>query len=123
MRLSSKSKSATTLLKSAARSALKSYGKPAVEKIMNSEQFEAAENNVDTPFGRIHNAKASEVRVVLQRLFSGFIGFRQRIHLKRHINELPDNILKDVGWPDAYAKPFTRRWRGQRYRSWQRQRR
>lgn len=75
---------------------------------MNSEQFEPAKNNVHTPFGRIHNAKAFEVRVGLQRLFSSFVGFWQRIHLKRHINELPDYILMDIGWPDAYAKPFNR---------------
>ena len=83
---------------------------------MNSEQFKAAKENVDTPFGRIHVAQAFEMRVArfihgagkVKRLFSAFVGSWQRLHVKRHINELPDYILKDIGWPDAYAKPFTR---------------
>lgn len=83
---------------------------------MNSEQFEAAKKYVDTPSGRIHYAEAGEGQVALfvhgvrrvQRLFSDFAVFWQGMRMKRHINELPDYILKDIGWPDAYAKPLVR---------------
>ncbi|MBB3236202.1 hypothetical protein FHS20_003080 [Phyllobacterium endophyticum] len=44
-----------------------------------------------------------------RRLFSEFVAYRDELRTERHINTLPDYVLKDIGWPDAYAERLSHR--------------
>jgi uncharacterized protein YjiS (DUF1127 family) len=43
----------------------------------------------------------------LRRLVSNLTSFWRNASTRRHVNELPEHILKDIGWPDAYAEQST----------------
>jgi hypothetical protein len=40
----------------------------------------------------------------LSRIMANLMASIRRSRNKRYINDLPDHILKDIGWPDAYAE-------------------
>jgi uncharacterized protein YjiS (DUF1127 family) len=44
----------------------------------------------------------------VSQLLSNLATFWREAHTNRHVNELPEHILKDIGWPDAYAEPCWR---------------
>jgi uncharacterized protein YjiS (DUF1127 family) len=50
----------------------------------------------------------SIVRTV-RRLLSDFTAYREEMRTEHHINTLPEHILKDIGWPDAYAERLAHR--------------
>lgn len=41
--------------------------------------------------------------------FSEFAIHRQELRTERHLNSLPEYLLKDIGWPDAYAERLAQR--------------
>ncbi|MDQ0997192.1 uncharacterized protein YjiS (DUF1127 family) [Phyllobacterium ifriqiyense] len=41
--------------------------------------------------------------------FSEFAIHRQELRTERHLNSLPEHLLKDIGWPDAYAERLAKR--------------
>lgn len=43
----------------------------------------------------------------VRRLVSNLTSFWRNVRTRRHVNELPEHILKDLGWPDAYAEQST----------------
>ena len=45
----------------------------------------------------------------VRRLLSDFTAYREEMRTERHISTLPEHILKDIGWPDAYAERLARR--------------
>jgi uncharacterized protein YjiS (DUF1127 family) len=45
----------------------------------------------------------------VKRLLSDFTAYREEMRTERHISTLPEHILKDIGWPDAYAERLARR--------------
>ncbi|MDR6631490.1 hypothetical protein J2X72_000261 [Phyllobacterium sp. 1468] len=45
----------------------------------------------------------------VRRLLSDFTAYREELRTERHISTLPEYILKDIGWPDAYAERLARR--------------
>ncbi|ATU94708.1 DUF1127 domain-containing protein [Phyllobacterium zundukense] len=40
----------------------------------------------------------------LMRLISEVPTYWLAVRTRRHVNELPEHILKDIGWPDVYAE-------------------
>jgi hypothetical protein len=88
---------------------------------MRVEQFHAA-RKVDTPSGVSIPAASTTFRqpeadmadltslaiAGLKRLLRHF-AIRWRVaRMHRHINELPDHILDDIGWPEAYTDRLVR---------------
>lgn len=51
-------------------------------------------------FGIVHTVR---------RLLTDFAAYREELRTERHINSLPEHVLKDIGWPDAYAERLARR--------------
>ena len=45
----------------------------------------------------------------VRRWFSEFAIHRAELRTERHLNSLPEYLLKDIGWPDAYAERLSRR--------------
>lgn len=45
----------------------------------------------------------------VQRWYSNFAAHRKELLTERHINQLPEHILRDIGWPDAYAERLAQR--------------
>jgi uncharacterized protein YjiS (DUF1127 family) len=43
------------------------------------------------------------------RWYSDIAAYREELRTERHISELPEHLLKDIGWPDAYAERLARR--------------
>lgn len=44
-----------------------------------------------------------------KRWFSEFAIRRAELRTERHLNSLPEHLLKDIGWPDAYAERLSQR--------------
>lgn len=51
-------------------------------------------------FGIVHKVR---------RLLTDFAAYREELRTERHLNSLPEHVLKDIGWPDAYAERLARR--------------
>ncbi|MBZ9654514.1 DUF1127 domain-containing protein [Phyllobacterium lublinensis] len=51
-------------------------------------------------FGIVHTVR---------RLLTDFAAYREELRTERHLNSLPEHVLKDIGWPDAYAERLARR--------------
>lgn len=45
----------------------------------------------------------------VRRLLTDFAAYREELRTERYLNALPDHVLKDIGWPDAYAERLARR--------------
>src|SRR5262245_58976935 len=45
----------------------------------------------------------------VRRLLTDFATYREELRTERFLNTLPDHVLKDIGWPDAYAQRLARR--------------
>ena len=45
----------------------------------------------------------------VRRWFSDFAIRREELRTERHLNSLPEHLLKDIGWPDAYAERLAQR--------------
>ncbi|MBA8878171.1 DUF1127 domain-containing protein [Phyllobacterium myrsinacearum] len=45
----------------------------------------------------------------IRRLWTEFAHTREEMRTERSINGLPEYLLKDIGWPDAYAERLARR--------------
>jgi uncharacterized protein YjiS (DUF1127 family) len=45
----------------------------------------------------------------VKRWFSEFAIHRAELRTERHLNSLPEHVLKDIGWPDAYAERLANR--------------
>ena len=45
----------------------------------------------------------------VKRWFSDFAIHREELRTERHLNSLPEHLLKDIGWPDAYAERLAQR--------------
>ncbi|MEP7452326.1 hypothetical protein [Phyllobacterium sp. SB3] len=45
----------------------------------------------------------------VKRWFSEFAIRRAELRTERHLNSLPEYVLKDIGWPDAYAERLSQR--------------
>ncbi|ATU90383.1 DUF1127 domain-containing protein [Phyllobacterium zundukense] len=45
----------------------------------------------------------------VRRLLTDFAAYREELRTERHLNSLPEHVLKDIGWPDAYAERLARR--------------
>lgn len=45
----------------------------------------------------------------VKRWFSDFAVHREERRTERHLNSLPEHLLKDIGWPDAYAERLAQR--------------
>lgn len=45
----------------------------------------------------------------VKRWFSEFAIHRAELRTERHLNSLPEHVLKDIGWPDAYAERLAQR--------------
>ncbi|UGX86072.1 DUF1127 domain-containing protein [Phyllobacterium meliloti] len=45
----------------------------------------------------------------VKRLWTGYTHTREEMRTERAINNLPDYLLKDIGWPDAYAERLAMR--------------
>ncbi|MHC1547627.1 DUF1127 domain-containing protein [Phyllobacterium sp. K27] len=41
--------------------------------------------------------------------FSEFAIHQQELRAERHLNSLPEHLLKDIGWPDVYAERLAKR--------------
>ncbi|MGH6859154.1 MAG: DUF1127 domain-containing protein [Phyllobacterium sp.] len=48
------------------------------------------------------------VHGVMRRL-AAYRAHREELRTERHLNALPDYLLKDIGWPDAYAERLAQR--------------
>jgi len=51
-------------------------------------------------FGIVHTVR---------RLLTDFAAYREELRTERHLNSLPEHVLKDIGWPDVYAERLARR--------------
>ena len=56
----------------------------------------------------MHYVDFSIVKTV-RRLLTDFAAYREELRTERYLNTLPDYVLKDIGWPDAYAERLARR--------------
>lgn len=45
----------------------------------------------------------------VRRLWSHYAHVRDEMRTERSVSALPDYLLKDIGWPDAYAERLARR--------------
>lgn len=45
----------------------------------------------------------------VRRLWSQYAHVRDEMRTERSVSNLPDYLLKDIGWPDAYAERLARR--------------
>jgi len=45
----------------------------------------------------------------VSRLWSRYAHLRDEMRTERSVGALPDYLLKDIGWPDAYAERLARR--------------
>ncbi len=45
----------------------------------------------------------------VRRLLTDFAAYREELRTERHLNALPEYLLKDIGWPDVYADRLARR--------------
>ncbi|QND50690.1 hypothetical protein HB779_02780 [Phyllobacterium sp. 628] len=45
----------------------------------------------------------------VKRLWTDFARTREEMRTERSINGLPEYLLKDIGWPDAYAERLAQR--------------
>jgi uncharacterized protein YjiS (DUF1127 family) len=45
----------------------------------------------------------------VKRMVSDFSAHRREVRTERYLNSLPEHMLKDIGWPDAYAERLAHR--------------